>query len=468
MKTLADTMAALADRVAANNRWRQRECINLIPSETTPSLLVKACEVADAAGRYAEHRRLKGEDVYFYQGTDFIREIEEEVHAQAQRFFGCDRVEARPVSGQLANIVVFEALLRMKNRGNDGPMRRLSSVINNGLIEGGHLSAQSMGALFNAVDHDAGGAERTHPIPVRADNPYLADTEALLKLVGEMRPDLIVFGKSMFLHPEPVREVAELTAGLDQPPLLMYDMAHVLGLYGAFQAPLAEGAAVVTGSTHKTFFGPQRGVVLGSAAARPLWPHVRHRACPGTTSNHHLGTLIGFLAALYEMNACKQDYQRDVIGNARAFAQALAGAGIAVEGGESEGYTHTHQVIVRVAPALTGDQAAARLERNNIISNYQALPGDQSFAVAGGVRLGVQEMTRYGMQAADFEAVAELIARVVLRGEDVRGEVTALRGRFRDMRYCLPADQAIPLAMRMLEPMFPVAADVVGPLSGAA
>lgn len=468
MKTLADTMTALADRVAANNRWRQRECINLIPSETTPSLLVKACEVADAAGRYAEHRRLKGSEVYFYQGTDFIREIEEEVHAQAQRFFGCDRVEARPVSGQLANIVVFEALLRLKNRGNDGPMRRLSSVINNGLIEGGHLSAQSMGALFNAIDRDAAGAERTCPIPVRADNPYLADTEALLALVGERRPDLIVFGKSMFLHPEPVRAVADLTAGMDEPPLLMFDMAHVLGLYGAFQAPLAEGAAVVTGSTHKTFFGPQRGVVLGSPAARPLWQHVRHRACPGTTSNHHLGTLIGFLAALYEMNACKEDYQRQVIGNARAFAQALAAAGIAVEGGESEGYTHTHQVIVRVAPALAGQQAAERLERNNIIANYQALPGDEGFAVSGGVRLGVQEMTRYGMQPADFETLAELIARVVLRDEDARDEVVALRGRFLDMRYCLPADQAIPLAMRMLEPMFPVAADAVGSLFGAA
>lgn len=468
MKTLADTMTALADRVAANNRWRQRECINLIPSETTPSLLVKACEVADAAGRYAEHRRLKGAEVYFYQGTDFIREIEEEVHAQAQRFFGCDRVEARPVSGQLANIVVFEALLRLKNRGNDGPMRRLSSVINNGLIEGGHLSAQSMGALFNAIDRDAAGAERTCPIPVRADNPYLADTEALLALVGERRPDLIVFGKSMFLHPEPVRAVADLTAGMDEPPLLMFDMAHVLGLYGAFQAPLAEGAAVVTGSTHKTFFGPQRGVVLGSPAARPLWQHVRHRACPGTTSNHHLGTLIGFLAALYEMNACKEDYQRQVIGNARAFAQALAAAGIAVEGGESEGYTHTHQVIVRVAPALAGQQAAERLERNNIIANYQALPGDEGFAVSGGVRLGVQEMTRYGMQPADFETLAELIARVVLRDEDARDEVVALRGRFLDMHYCLPADQAIPLAMRMLEPMFPVAADAVGSLFGAA
>lgn len=462
MSCLPDVMTALADRVAANNRWRQHECINLIPSETTPSLLVKACEVADASGRYAEHRRLKGGEVYFYQGTDFIREIEEEVHAQAKRFFACDRVEARPVSGQLANVIVFEALLRLKNRGTDNSIRRLSSVINNGLIQGGHLSAQPMGALFNVVERDGDGVELAYAIPVRDDNPYIADTEALLALVDEQRPELIVFGKSMFLHPEPVREVADLADSFEDPPLVMFDMAHVLGLYGAFQSPLAEGAAVVTGSTHKTFFGPQRGVVLGSQAARPLWPHVRHRACPGTTSNHHLGTLIGFLAALYEMNAYKEEYQRQVITNARSFAQALAACGIAVEGGESEGYTHTHQVIIRVAPGLAGDEAAARLERNNIISNYQALPGDASFAVAGGVRLGVQEMTRYGMQQDDFAELAGLIARVVEHDEDVRHEVSTMRSRFVEMRYCLPADQAIPLAMRMMEPMFPAVSDAVG------
>ena len=275
---------------------------------------------------------------------------------------------------------------------------------------------------------------------------------------------MVVFGKSMFLHPEPVRELAELVSRLEDPPLVMFDMAHVLGLYGAFQDPLAEGAAVVTGSTHKTFFGPQRGVILGSQEARRLWPHVRHRACPGTTSNHHLGTLIGFLAALYEMNAYKEDFQRQVIANARAFAQALATAGISVEGGESEGYTHTHQVIIRVTPALAGDEAAALLERNNIITNYQALPDDTSFAVSGGVRLGVQEMTRYGMKLADFESLAELIARVLLHGEDVRSESIALRGQFLEMQYCLPADESIALAMHLLEPMFPVAADAVSTL----
>ena len=467
MDYLIEKMTELADRVARNNRWRQRECINLIPSETTPSLLVKACEVADAAGRYAEHRRLKGDEVYFYQGTDFIQEVEEEVHEQARNFFGCDRVEARPVSGQLANVIVFEALLRLKNRSNEAEIRRLSSVINNGLMRGGHLSAQPMGALFNAVERDDTGADRVYAIPVSEDNPYLVDTSALFSLVREKQPELIVFGKSMFLHPEPVREVVDLAAELEKPPFVMFDMAHVLGLYGAFQSPLDEGAAIVTGSTHKTFFGPQRGVVLGSQTARPLWPHIRHRACPGTTSNHHLGTLIGFLAALYEMNAYKEDYQRQVINNAHSFAQALADVGIGVEGGASEGYTHSHQIIIRVAPGLSGNEASERLERSNIITNYQALPGDDSFAVAGGVRLGVQEMTRFGMREQDFDALAKLIVRVLKHDEDVRQEVLEMRKGFLEMGYCLPADQAIPLAMRMMEPMFPAADDSLSTVFGA-
>ena len=80
------------------------------------------------------------------------------------------------------------------------------------------------------------------------------------------------------------------------------------------------------------------------------------------------------------------------------------------------------------------------------------------------MRLGVQEMTRYGMKLADFESLAELIARVLLHGEDVRSESIALRGQFLEMQYCLPADESIALAMHMLEPMFPVAADAVSTL----
>ena len=154
-----------------------------------------------------------------------------------------------------------------------------------------------------------------------------------LELIDEYRPKLIIFGKSMVLHKEPVAEIRRFVdeQGLDT--VIMYDMAHVLGLVGPhFQQPFAEGADLVTGSTHKTFFGTQRGVI-GSRFREhderyDLWEAVRRRAFPGSVSNHHLGTLLGLLLAAYEMNHFKDDYQTAVIANAKAFARALADAGL--------------------------------------------------------------------------------------------------------------------------------------------
>src|SRR5512144_1527009 len=107
---LATRLAQLADRAASNSAWRQRRCVNLIPSETTPSLLVKMLEIADPSGRYAEHRTMKGQEIYFYQGIDFIRDVEEEARRELRAYFGCPELELRPVSGQMANEIVFKGL----------------------------------------------------------------------------------------------------------------------------------------------------------------------------------------------------------------------------------------------------------------------------------------------------------------------------------------------------------------------
>ena len=93
MSSFPEKIQGLTDRVEQNNIWRQRESFNLIPSESTPSLLVKMCEISDPSGRYAEHRTMKGKEVYFYQGIDFIREVEEEAQAEMAEFFGCNEVE---------------------------------------------------------------------------------------------------------------------------------------------------------------------------------------------------------------------------------------------------------------------------------------------------------------------------------------------------------------------------------------
>jgi glycine/serine hydroxymethyltransferase len=452
----------LLNKTVANNTWRQRECINLIPSESSPSLLVKLCEISDPSGRYAEHRTIKGKEVYYYQATDFIRDVEEELRKEMQIYFACTNVELRPVSGNMANEVVFKGIVKFVNRDKpaDKPLRKMHAVMNNELTKGGHLSAQPMGALFNLVaDNLQTGKENVFNFPVLKDNPYRADTSKLADLIQSVKPELIIFGKSMFLCQEPVKFVSGLTRQMDPRPIIMYDMAHVLGLYGCFQSPFSEGADIVTGSAHKTFFGPQRGLIAGNMAAgtglEKLWIEIKGRAFPGSTSNHHLGTLLGLLMATYEMNEFKKDYQTQIVKNARAFARALNEFGIQVEGVASEGFTETHQVVIRVKQYGPGEEIARRLEENNIITNYQALPDDESFSVSSGIRMGTQEMTRFGMKEKDFAQLAEYLADCVKLNKPVRNEVRKLREKFLVMHYCLPPEQCIPLAAKVLTSILP-------------
>jgi len=462
MPSFEEKTVGLVSRVEENNRWRGAECFNLIPSESTPSFLVKVCEIADPSGRYAEHRTMKGEEVYFYQGIDFIRDVEREAREELGRYFGCTGVELRPVSGQMANEVVFKAMVKFLNRGRAAgtPQRRMRLVMNNDLIYGGHLSSQPMGALFNYVEEDPQtGKEKVINLPVLSRNPYKVDTDRLAKLLETEKPELIIFGKSMFIYQEPVRFTAGLVAGWKERPVIMYDMAHVLGLYGLFQEPFAEGADLVTGSTHKTFFGTQRGVIAGNlpegSPFKSLWSEIKSRAFPGSTSNHHLGTLVGLLMAAYEMNEFKDAYQSQVRKNARSLAAALKSHGIPVEGDEADGFTETHQIIIRVKQFGTGMDIARRLEDNNIIANYQALPDDPGFLESSGIRLGVQEMTRFGMVESDFDTLAGLMAEVIIRDKKVKSEVAGYRKKFLDMKYCLPAEKALPLAARVVEAMMP-------------
>ncbi|MFC1534695.1 hypothetical protein ACFL7M_15185 [Thermodesulfobacteriota bacterium] len=458
MEKLQQQVESLVDRIENNNRWRQQQCFNLIPSEMTPSLLVKMCEISDPASRYAEHRTIKGKKIYFYQGIDFIRDIEDEARKEICRFFECSHAELRPISGQMANEIVFQALLKMINRDKTGPFRRLRAVMNNELNYGGHISSQPMGALFNQVEmNPESHTERVFPIPALPHNPYKADAERLIEKIAQYRPELIIFGKSMFLYPEPVKEVAEFSSQLDYPMLIMFDMAHVLGLYGAFQSPLQEGAHIVTGSTHKTFYGTQRGAIVGRETGEweKLWPEIENRSCPGSTSNHHLGTLLGLLMATYEINAYRTTYQSRVQQNARAFAGYLHDAGIDVEGDPEDGYTQTHQVVVRVSQYGSGEEIARRLEKNNIIVNYQALPDDKTFLRSSGIRMGVQEMTRFGMTEEDFQSLAELISAVIQKDKQVGDEVKKYRERFLEMKYVLAYQKALPLAARILQSILP-------------
>jgi aminomethyltransferase len=440
----------LLGETVANTSWRQSECINLIPSEMTTSPLVRLAAVMDPAFRYAEHRQSEAfydDELFYYQGTEFIASVERRLEAELTKYLGCAETETRLISGQMANMAVFSALLDYANRADPkAEPRRIRMVMNHHIGKGGHLSAQPMGALRDFVARDPRtDAPAVVNFPVRADNPYLVDVAAAQELIARFRPALIIFGRSMVLHREPVAEIRAFLTEQGIDAVILYDMAHVLGLVGPhFQEPFAEGADLVTGSTHKTFFGTQRGVVGGRFVEGDerydLWEALQRRTFPGSVSNHHLGTLLGLLFATYEMLAFRDSYQPQVIANAKAFARALADAGLEVQGDPAIGFTETHQVVVRVGYGH-GPAMAARLEANNVLCNYQGLPDEEAFTAAGGLRLGVAEMTRFGMRRDDFGELARLVADVILRDAVVATQVRDLRARFLDLQFCFGADE---------------------------
>ena len=449
---------ALLHKAIENHVWRQEQCVNLIPSENTPSRAVRLLSGSDPACRYAEHKKILAfyeKEVFYYQGTKFIDQVERMLTEEMRAYFGCTEVETRTLSGQMSNMAVFSALTDWKNRfDRKKDAKRLGYVMNNHIIKGGHLSAQPMGALHDYIAVDP-VTEKPAVVnfPVCRDNPYKMDVEETKKLIDRYRPELIIFGKSMVLHKEPVAQIRRFVDEQKIPTTIMYDMAHVLGLIGDhFQNPFQEGAEIVTGSTHKTFFGPQRGVIGVNYKEEDLkyglWKTIESRTFPGSVSNHHLGTQLGMLMAAYEMNQFRDAYQSAIIRNAKSFARSLRSYGLDVVGDPAIDYTETHQVIVSVGYG-EGAEIAERLEQNNVIVNYQATPDEEGFTASGALRMGVSEMTRFGFEEKDFDQLASLMADCILRGRGIKADVEQLRARHTEMRYCFD-DAAINDALEQL------------------
>ncbi|HUE38126.1 MAG TPA: serine hydroxymethyltransferase [Candidatus Binatia bacterium] len=418
--------------VRQQEEWRGRKTINLIASENAQSRAVRDVQNSDFMARYAEgHPNEEGKVNRYYQGTRFVDEIERAAKREIIELFRCRQADVRPISGNAANTAIALGWLR----GGD-------SVIVNSTDAGGHISHNLVGVFGRRIQMrgqtlTAGrdNSVRLHFFPL-SDDKYHMDAKAAVEMIDRVRPQLVVLGKSLFLFPEPLAELVPVCRQHRIP--ILFDGAHVLGLIagGEFQDPLHEGATYLTGSTHKTFPGPQRGVILADlqdADAETYWGPADRGVFPGSSSNHHLHSLAGLVVAIREMKQHGRDYASQVVRNARALGQALSEQGIAVEA-KAFGFTRSHQIAVNVAAHGGGVEVAKRLESADIIVNYNMLPGDQDPRNPSGLRIGVQEMTRFGMTERELGELAALMADAI-RGKAVKDAVNRLRGRFLEMQY---------------------------------
>jgi glycine hydroxymethyltransferase len=400
------------DILKEHHRWFG-ESLPLIASENVTSLLVREVCASDLSHRYAEGEPGRR----FYQGCRYIDEVELLAIELARRLFEAPYVNVQPTSGTVANLACFFALTQ------PGDTMMALQVPHGGHISHAELSAAGVRGL----------RVRAFPFDEREMN---IDVDRAAKKIREVEPRLVLFGASIFLFPHPVRELSEVAREVGA--TVMYDGAHVLGLIAGkrFQQPLKEGADVVSASRHKTFPGPQGGVIL----AREEYAKRLSRAVfPGLVSNHHLHHLAGFAVALAEMLEFGSAYAEQVIKNAKALAQALSEEGFKVLC-EHKGFTESHQVLVDVAGQGGGTKVAEALERANIILNKNLLPWDEISRSANpsGIRIGTQEVTRLGMRESEMRTIAELIARVAIRGEStekVKKDVAELRREFNQVHY---------------------------------
>lgn len=410
--------------VQNQNQWRQKECLNMIASENLLSPLAEKFLISDFKARYNEHEVEGEEFITHYQGVKYSVQIEKLCNEIIGERFGTKYVDTRPLSGAVANLCIYHALLKPGD-----------FFLAPGLTAGAHVSSTQYG-----IAGVRNLKSISMPFNEKGMRINLAET---IKLIKQVNPKLIMFGRSMFLFPEPIKEIRKHTDAV-----IVYDAAHVFGLIygGFFQNPLEEGADIITTSTHKTFPGPQGGLIIARGDLnKEDWKKIERAVFPGVLSNHHIFRLPSLSITALEMNKFGKDYAGQVTKNAKALAQGLFDRGFNVLA-KDYGFTQSHQVIVDVKNLGGGKTVAEKLEMINIILNKIALPYDTDKDATrnpSGIRIGVQELTRIGMKEKEVSKIAELFKRLLIDNENIeklKQEVMELKGAFQKISYCFETE----------------------------
>jgi len=387
--------AELKRTLENHERWRRGQCLNLIASENVTSPAVRKILGSDLGHRYTATD-------HFYMGCKFINQAESIARELVRDVFGSEWADVTPLSGHIADMTLLSTFAR---RGD--------KILTMGTEYGGYFGTSETGFprildlvnLYFPFDKDRWNIE----------------IEKTVELIASEVPRLVILGASYILFPHPVEQIAK--ACRETGAILAFDGSHVMGLIagGAFQQPLKEGARILVGSTHKSFFGPQGGII---AAFTPEGERLKETIFPAIMDNAHWNRIAALAQALLEMKRFGRKYAAQVIRNSRALGEALDEGGIPVRCKDC-GYTASHQVLLDMDRLKDSAQVPDKLEQANVI-------------VDRGIRLGTSEMTRRGMREGDMNDVAEIIARVIRSQETVsaaRKKATALARKFRQVRY---------------------------------
>ncbi|MBR2861187.1 MAG: serine hydroxymethyltransferase [Clostridia bacterium] len=375
---------------------RQQFNIELIASENVVSKAVLLAAGTPLTNKYAEGYPAKR----YYGGCQFVDEVEEIARERAKKLFGAEHANVQPHSGASANLAVFFALLSPGD-----------TVLSMSLAEGGHLSHGSpvniSGKYFNIVPY--GVDEKTQRI----------DYELVEKLALEHKPKLILAGASAYprkIDFKRFREIADKVGAY-----LMVDMAHIAGLVaaGEHESPVPY-AHVTTTTTHKTLRGPRGGLILCS---EDLAKQIDKAIFPGTQGGPLMHIIAAKAVAFGEALTDEfKAYQKQIVKNAQAFAEALKAEGFNLV---SDG-TDNHLILIDLRNfGVTGKAYEKMLDEVHITANKNAIPADpESPFITSGIRVGTPAVTSRGFREAEMVKIAHWLKLIATDFENSKEAVT--------------------------------------------
>lgn len=387
---------------------RQQDNIELIASENFVSRAVMEAAGSVLTNKYAEGypgRR-------YYGGCEHVDVAENLARDRAKQIFGAEHVNVQPHSGAQANMAVYFAALEPGD-----------TVLGMNLSHGGHLTHGSpvnfSGQLYNFVEY--GVDKETERI----------DYDVVLQKAKEHKPKMIVAGASAYsrvIDFAKFREIADEVGAY-----LFVDMAHIAGLVAAGLHPNpVPYADFVTTTTHKTLRGPRGGMIL---CKEKYAKAIDKQVFPGVQGGPLMHIIAAKAAALKEVLSDDfKQYAKQIVANAKAFAEALTAEGIRIVSGG----TDNHLLLLDVSKlGLTGKEAEEALDQVQITTNKNTIPYDpESPFITSGIRVGTAAVTTRGFKEAEMKEVAAIMALTLKnigdaeKQQEARERVQALTKKF--------------------------------------
>ncbi len=385
--------------------------INLIASENQLSYLAKDALLSDLGNRVAEgwiSERL-------FPGINYYNEIEMLGMNLIRSMFKADFVDLRPISGTMANMVVFSAFTKPNDK-----------ILAIAVKDGGHIS------MSGATPRKVFGLQIIN-IPMIENKINEIDVDKTIAKIYEEVPRLVILGGSVIIQKLDIKRIC--VAAHEVNSIVIFDASHVAGLIvgGVYENPFDVGVDIITTSTCKTIPGPQHGMILSK---KQYEKNIKMTTFPSLHSGHHLHHVLSTIITMYEMQEFGKNYAEQILNNSQKLAEILMQKGIAVYQYDKDKYTDTHMFMILDDNA---QEIVNKLESVNIISNCNVLPWDKNFRNGTGIRMGTPEITRIGMCEGDMHTVADFIVNAILETKDrneLSKEIREFVGSFKKIKYC--------------------------------